>query len=80
MMLGAPLNNRWKHQWKPGQAVPCRVVAKAEGGYSIEFGPDRLKGFLPCQSAIVIGTEMLLQFLGYRNQVPVFSANYGLHS
>lgn len=81
-MLGSQFqsNSRWTHQCKPGQAVACKIVERINGGYSIEFGPERVKGFLPTQRPVAPGSQLLLQFLGYKNNVPVFNASYGLNA
>ena len=77
-MLGAQFNSRWKHQYKPGQPVACRILAKVADGYTVEFGTERITGHLPTRQQIAPGTQLLLQFLGYKNQVPSFNASYGL--
>ncbi|GEM_PF-2858276 len=77
-MLGGPLTNRWKHQCKPGQAVDCRIVGRTDGGYTVQFGTQGITGFLPSNEVISAGTHMLLQFVGYKNQVAVFNPVYGL--
>lgn len=79
-MLGSQLNSRWKHQFKPGQPVSCRVVAIVQGGYKVEFGQDKISGFLPTHQSVAIGTQLLLQFLGYKDQLPLFNASYGLQA
>lgn len=77
-MLGNSINSRWKHQFKPGQAVTCRILAEVEGGYTVEFGPEKVTGFLPTHLPVATGTQLLLQFLGYKNQQAIFNASYGL--
>jgi hypothetical protein len=78
-MLGMQSQNnaRWKTQCRPGQPVACWIVAKLEGGYKVEFGPDRVSGFLATHQQVALGSQILLQFLGYKNQVPFFNASYG---
>ena len=80
-MLGSQLhsNSRWRHQFKPGQPVACRIVSKIDGGYSVEFGTDRVSGFLPTHQPVALGSQLLLQFLGYKDHTPLFNATYGLH-
>ncbi len=69
--------DRWRSRAKPGQAVVCRVVARVAGGYSVAFG-DRLTGFLPTESDLSTGQELILQFVGYRNQKAIFNAGFGV--
>ncbi len=76
-MLGS--NNsfaRWGSQLRPGQAVPCRVLNKVEGGYTVSFGPN-LKGLLTTDRLMTAGAELLVQFVGYRNHIAHFNSSYG---
>jgi hypothetical protein len=77
MSLGGNFGNRWGNQNKPGQVVPCRILAKVYGGYDVEYGPRHLKGFLPTEGALTLGVELLLQFVGYRDHRAVFNLLHG---
>ena len=79
MSLGSSLGSRWKNVSRPGQAMTCSIVAKVDGGYDVVCGPNRLRGYVPTESALAVGMEMLLKFLGYRNHVAVFSVLYGIN-
>lgn len=78
MSLGSSMGSRWKSANRPGQAMTCSIVAKVDGGYDVVCGPDRLRGYVPTESALAVGVEMLLKFIGYQNHVAVFSVLYGL--
>src|SRR3990167_6886315 len=75
-MLAQEFNQlRWKNYIKVGQTMPATVVAKEDGGYTLQLeGFTLLKGFLPSQKEVRVGQRLLGRFIGHADQKLVFAA------
>lgn len=72
--MNRPLNP-WKVTgYKAGQNVACKVVAAEPGGYAVLITKDNLPGFLPTESRLKIGEEVLAQFVCVHNNRVLLSS------
>lgn len=72
--MNRPLNP-WKVTgYKAGQNVACKVVAAEPGGYAVLITKDNLPGFLPTESRLRIGEEVLAQFVCVHNNRVLLSS------
>lgn len=56
-----------------GQRATARALSKCEGGYIVEFAPNR-RGLAVTDAEIGYGKEILVEVTGYRQGMPVVHA------
>ncbi|HEY9714466.1 MAG TPA: hypothetical protein V6C72_13425 [Chroococcales cyanobacterium] len=49
--------------YRAGQKLPCRILAREPGGYSVLLVGESRSGFLPTTRQLEIGEELDLQFV-----------------
>ncbi len=49
--------------YKPGQKLICKVIAKELGGYAVVIIRDDLEAFLPTDQELKVGDEVIAQFV-----------------
>ncbi|HEY9714467.1 MAG TPA: hypothetical protein V6C72_13430 [Chroococcales cyanobacterium] len=57
----------WAHRYKPGQNVICRVMKAERGGYSVVIVKENAGAFLPTNSILPVGEDVLAQFVCVSN-------------
>lgn len=50
-------------RWRSGQVISCRVTAREPGGYAVTLVVDELPGFLPTETHLKIGSELMAEFV-----------------
>lgn len=74
--MSKPLNP-WKLSgYKAGQNVVCKVTNSEPGGYAVVISKDNLPGFLPTQTRLNPGEEILAQFVCVHNNRILLSARF----
>ncbi|MBA3995413.1 MAG: hypothetical protein C0469_17995 [Cyanobacteria bacterium DS2.3.42] len=62
--------------FSPGRNLPCKVIRKEPGGYTVHVGKERLLGFLPTQTELEIGTDVIATFVCQHNGRLLLSARF----
>lgn len=66
----------WGSQFRPGQSLLCTIIATEPGGYAVQIKQSEQQGFLPTQSLLKIGAEILAQYVCEHNGRTILSARF----